>query len=270
MLDKIITGSLRFESSKAHYMKIRTILTSVAFTFLAMTIHLGAQAQDTLQATKPDIGVTANVTGLIQNISFQNRADLTGSPLLYLRFVQSDRITWRIGISPNVSSISTLTTDSVGKDLVEFDSTFKQSAVGFRPGVEFHFEGTRRLDPYIGVEAELGIVGKQSIGSVTNTTDTTGTSRLIRTITEDGGYTLGARLSLGANYFVAKKLLIGLEYGMGMSSIVTGGDRQEVIQIEPVSGSNVTISNPSSTRSTATYFRVDPMVQFTIGYFFSL
>lgn len=253
-----------------NYITSLSIATMACLLLMIPAAHAQDQAPDTLFPAKADIGITANVTGLIQNITFQNRTDLIGASLLYLRVNQSDRITWRIGLSPRIVNTQALSTDSVGKDLVEFDSTFKQSAIGFRPGVEFHFEGTRRLDPYVAIEADLGIIGKQSIGSVTNTTDTTGTSRLIRTITEDGGYTLGARLSFGANYFVAKKLFLGLEYGMGFSNIVTGGDRQEVVQIEPVSGSNVTISNPSSTRTSNTMFAIDPTVQFTIGYFFSL
>ncbi|MEX2597583.1 MAG: hypothetical protein WEC59_11695 [Salibacteraceae bacterium] len=226
-----------------------------------------------LRSFKPmpgDLGVMVNVEGLISNISMNPGRDLLNNASFFLRYTQSENITFRIGFAPQINRTNVMSTDSIGKDLVEFDSTYSQANFSVRPGVEFHLNGTKRLDPYFAIDAELGLIGKTNIGSVSQTTDTTGTSRMVRTITEAGGYALGAKLSFGMNYFVAPKLFLGMEYGLGITNYVTGGDRQEVVQIEPVSGANTTIRDLSSTRSNNFNFYVDPMVRLTVGYFFGL
>lgn len=216
-----------------------------------------------------DVGVVGNVSGLINAIQATNRTDLRSQSAVTLRYVYNDKLTFRLGLAPKVDRHSTLSTDSVGKDQVRFDSTATQSSISFRPGVEYHLRGTKRLDPYMAADLEFGIVGGLKVGSSTNITDTTGTSSLTRTITEDGGFSFGAKLSLGMNYFVSKKLFVGAEYGLGFYSMATGGDRQEVAQFEPVSGSAQTDRILSSTRVTNSSMFVDPMIQLTIGYFFS-
>ncbi|NQV52970.1 MAG: hypothetical protein HQ500_07290 [Flavobacteriales bacterium] len=251
---------------------------------IMLASFLSIRAQESLpeptavavEETKPsllpnakDWGVTVNVMGLISNIQLVPRTDLLNNNSILIRYAQSDRWTYRIGFSPQIFRFNVTTTDSVGKDLVEFDSTASRSNVAFRPGVEYHFKGSRRLDPYIALDGEFGIVGGMKIGSVTNTTDTTGTSRVTRTITEDGGFSVGAKLSVGMNYFVAERFCVGMEYGLGLTNIVSGGDRQEVIQIEPVSGTNTTLRNLSSSRTSDLHFQFDPMVQITLGYFFA-
>ena len=215
-----------------------------------------------------DFGVTLNVSGLINSITVSPNQDLLNSNSLLLRYKQSEKLTYRLGLAPNVYRYNEQSTDSIGKDLVEFDSTASRSMMSFRPGVEFHIRGTKRLDPYVAVDAEFGVIGKNNIGSTSNVTDTTGTSRVVRTITEDGGFTLGARASFGMNYFFAEKLFFGVEYGLGVTNIFTGGDRQEVVQFEPVTGSNTIDRDLSSTRTSNLNFYVDPRVQITFGYFF--
>lgn len=217
-----------------------------------------------------DLGVTVNVNGLISNIAAEPRTDLRGINTLLMRYNYNDRLTFRVGLAPSIVNYRVQSTDSVGKDLVEFDSTARRASFSIRPGLELHFNGTKRLDPYIALDAEAGVVGKFSAGSVTNVQDTTGTAKFTRTITEDGGFSLGGKVSVGMNYFVAKKLALGLEYGMGISYIASGGDRQDVLQSEPVSGTPSTDSNLSSTRVNDLNFFVDPTVSFTVSYFFSL
>ncbi|MEZ4722662.1 MAG: hypothetical protein R2813_12375 [Flavobacteriales bacterium] len=236
------------------------------------------KAQDSTALAEPrefmpdakDIGVTANVTGLISNFTGNTRTDLRGVSMALIRYNINDRLTFRVGLAPSVMSIHSSSTDSAGKDLIEYDSTAKQSAFSIRPGVEFHFNGTKRLDPYIALDAEFGIIGQFRAGVVTKTTDTTGTALVNRTITEAGGFGYGAKLSFGMNYFVAKRLALGMEYGLGVQSLVTGGDKQDVTQIDPVSGASSTVRVLSSTRSTNTGLYVDPTAMITLSYFFSL
>lgn len=217
-----------------------------------------------------DMGITVNISGLIGNISGKPRVDIRGQNSVLARYNMRENLTVRVGFAPVIMSFHELSTDSVGKDLLEFDSTARQAAFSIRPGIEYHLKGTNRLDPYLALDGEAGIIGKFNAGAVTNITDTTGTATFRRTITEAGGYSLGAKASLGMNFFIAKNFALGLEYGMGVNYLVTGGDRQEVLQSDPVSGVETTKRELSSSRKFDTQFIVDPNVQFTISYFFGL
>lgn len=245
-------------------------------TLLMVLMFFGAVAQDdSTRVSKPfqpdanSVGVTVNVAGVLANIVGQPRVDQRGQNLAMFRYVIDDQFTFRMGLAPHLFNVRELSTDSVGKDLVERDSSARQSSISFRPGVEWHLSGTKRLDPYVALDAEFGVVGRYSSGSITNVTDTTGTAKFTRTITESGGYSFGAKFSAGFNYFLAKNFALGMEYGLGVQHLVTGGDRQEVLQGEPVSGSPFTIREISSARTYHTNILVDPMVQFTLSYFFT-
>ncbi len=252
-------------------MKSYLNFVSLAFTFLFLT---SAMAQDndvdSLKPAAKSFGAMLNVSGLVANIDAAPQRDLLNTSSLMLRYKIDDQFTFRMGIAPNIGRVKRNTTDSIGKDLVEFDSTASQSVFSIFPGVEYHLAGTKRLDPYVAADLELGLVGQLKIATIQNTTDTTGTSKVTRTINEDGGYALGARLRLGMNYFIAKNLFLGVEYGLGFSTLISGGDREDVTQFEPVSGSSTVDRELSAARNNNLLFAVDPGVQITFGYFFSL
>ena len=251
-------------------------MKKLSLLFIASSISLFSIAQTDLTASNSeffpkqgDFGIMGNVSGLISTIQASPRTDLRNESAFTFRYVQNEKLVFRFGLAPNIARYSAVSTDSIGKDLVNFDSTASRSSISFKPGIEYHFVGTKRLDPYMAFDLEFGLVGGLNIGSSTDITDTTGTSILTKTITEDGGFGVGTKLSFGLNYFITKKLFFGAEYGLGFRSITSGGDRQEVEQFQPVSGSSQTTRILSSNRVTTSDFFVDPRIQLTIGYFFS-
>ncbi|GAB4381737.1 MAG: hypothetical protein Kow0075_13530 [Salibacteraceae bacterium] len=213
-------------------------------------------------------GVTFNASGLVAAMRFANRTDLIGNAVLTGRYVYNDRLIFRVGLAPKVYAYNETRSDSVGKDLVQFDTNSRQAMFSILPGIEYHINTGNRLDPYVGIELEAGLVGTRRAGSVRNFSDTTGTARYTRTVTEAGGFSIGARLFTGMNFFIAKGFAFGFEYGVGLRNITTGGDRQEVLQSEPVSGTSSVQRDLSSGRVSQTYFMVDPAVQFTLSYYF--
>lgn len=248
---------------------MKNLLLSI--TLLMASFALLAQDSNKVKAFYPEVGdwgVVGNVSGIIAQVQTATPKDLRNENLFLIRYKKSEQLTFRLGIAPNVMNVNVSSTDSVGKDLVRFDSTASRSTIAFKPGVEYHLKGTHRLDPYLAGEVELGVVGGMNIGSSTNITDTTGTSLITRTITEDGGFSLGLKLSAGMNFYIAPKLFVGAEYGVGLTSVTTGGDRQEVVQYNPVSGSDYSQRNLSSIRTTNTNLVVDPTIKLTVGYFF--
>ncbi len=95
--------------------------------------------------------------------------------------------------------------------------------INFRPGYEWHFVGTERLSPYVGFDVDIALKtssysddrtasqGQSSISSISGAWDTNGTER---------GYTrFGSNLIIGADYYVIKRLYIGLEVGYGFQLV---------------------------------------------------
>ncbi len=93
-----------------------------------------------------------------------------------------------------------------------FDDETNTSSVftiAIRPGIEKHLAGTDRLSPYYGAELDLGL---QS--STTNTYQ--GGGEFQKTTGQQGFFRIGANLILGTDYYIAKKLFLGAEIGVGL------------------------------------------------------
>lgn len=101
----------------------------------------------------------------------------------------------------------------------------KQSSfeINIRPGYEKHFAGTDRLSPYIGVDADIAFKsstysndgtsggGGPYYKSVSGAWDASGTEQ---------GYTrFGANFLVGADFYFAKKMYLGLEFGLGFQLV---------------------------------------------------
>ena len=119
----------------------------IVLSLVFLSISVQAQVMDSVSTTEKeflpsakDLGITVNVNGLVSNITTSPRQDLRGENTLLFRYVINDNMTFRMGLAPTIYSARFLNTDSVGKDLVEFDSTARQSAFSIRPGLEFHFK----------------------------------------------------------------------------------------------------------------------------------
>ncbi len=143
----------------------------------------------------------------------------------YLRFRKfvSEKNAFRMGVSlgfRNQKDIENVTKSS-------FD-------INLRPGYEWHFAGTDRLSPYVGLEADFALKSSSfsddrdpstrgSIKSISGAYDINGTER--------GFLRLGANFVIGADYYIVKKLYLGLEVGYGFQSISSSD-----IETTPFSG----------------------------------
>ena len=88
-------------------------------------------------------------------------------------------------------------------------------AISLRPGFERHLVVSDRLSPYFGVEFELAY---QTLTEKDESQDGT-TVNYIKFINngQAGFVRLGANALAGIDYYVAKKLYLGTEFGFGFS-----------------------------------------------------
>lgn len=158
------------------------------------------------------------------------------------------RGTFLLGFLSN--TVPTVLYDSQG-DRVEAQDTYFEWALQFRPGIEYHFTGTKRLSPYFGAELILGFGSNKYTTQSLNGNDEMETSTIKNGNKKlDGnniywnyanGFSVGAGLLAGFDYYVAKHLFVGLEINYAFvynkpSKIVVEQAGSE--KVETKSGSN--------------------------------
>lgn len=174
----------------------------IFFALLFVVISLSALAQD-VDRKKPEAkDFTAEV----------NFNPFSSAPVAinYLRFryFTSEQSALRIGFSLGME-----------KQTPQEDVTLKTFEFNIRPGYEWHLAGTERLSPYFGVEADLAFK-KSSYED----TDTNAYFEKIEGAWSEGGSErgfnrIGLNFIIGADFYVAKRVYIGTEFGFGFQNI---------------------------------------------------
>jgi hypothetical protein len=98
------------------------------------------------------------------------------------------------------------------------DLTNRTFEINVRPGLEKHFEGTRRLSPYIGGEIDLAFKSSKSSfddGSTTATIKGAWTDFGA----ERGFFRAGVNAITGVDFYIAKGLYLGTEFGFGFEYV---------------------------------------------------
>lgn len=101
-------------------------------------------------------------------------------------------------------------------------STSSTSRLSINPGFNYLFEGTKKLEPYIGAELEFGTTSNKTVNE-TSTTKITNKN-------QTGGFnTFGLMALTGFNYFFAKNIFVGAEIGLGFGVNVQKGSYTETV-----------------------------------------
>ncbi len=130
----------------------------------------------------------------------------------------------------------------------------KSSSFSIRPGFEKHFEGTDRLSPYIGIEImftrsksettkDTLLMGNYSTGIYYDTTTTdiiVSAPWTTQTLTtKSGSKSFGVNLIAGMDFYFAKNLSLGAEFGIGFYSTKwddVESDRVVITDSSPITG----------------------------------
>lgn len=189
-----------------------------------LAISLNTFAQEVKDEQQTEQGYKARAKNLTAEVNFN---PFSSAPIsinyLRLRTFVNNRQAFRLGFS--VSARNQKQIENVTQSSFE---------ISLRPGYEWHFAGTDKLSPYVGIDADVTIKSSSfsddrdpstrgSIKSISGAWDTNGTER---------GFTrFGANFLIGADYYVIRHLYLGLEIGYGFQ-LVNASD----ISITPVSG----------------------------------
>ena len=142
----------------------------------------------------------------------------------YRTFKKSELLAYRVTALVGFNNFSqSFDAVNASGDDVELKDKFNEWAIQLRPGFEKHFTGTKRLSPYVGLEAILGFGANSYSSEYLNGDD-------IETITEKNmnnndflaGFTFGAGALAGFDYYVAKDLYLGLEVNYAFTFTTIG------------------------------------------------
>ncbi|UXX80325.1 SH3 domain-containing protein [Reichenbachiella carrageenanivorans] len=186
------------------------------FTTLFLLTALAAQAQDSTQNShrvplefKAD---DAETTLELQFTPFGNTpVSING---IRARWFTSGRNAFRLNIFAAVDSDTEIIQQELSSaQLKELKYNTTTIGVNVRPGFERHLEGTKRLSPYFGLEFDLAYQYSSEKEEYQNGSKV----NYNKVVNEDGFVRLGANWVAGFDFYIAKKLYLGTEFGYGFS-----------------------------------------------------
>lgn len=155
-------------------------------------------------------------------------APLGGSPInisgIRFRNFKSATQAMRADVFIGFTNKSEITQDLVdssatGVGSAELKTKTSSFEIGLMPGMEWHMAGTDRLSPYWGAALDLGFKSSKEVKE-TQTLQGVGEKRSVNAETtkgKDGFVRIGAMFVLGTDFYVAKSLYLGAEFGVGVS-----------------------------------------------------
>ncbi|MBK9107744.1 MAG: hypothetical protein IPM92_05025 [Saprospiraceae bacterium] len=169
-----------------------------------------------------DLGFGIKADGL-KGLIWENNFD---SLILQVRKVHSENIYLRTDLTIAFRNDKNSSTEDASTGNYDHrEESITQFSIGISPGFEYHYAGTKRLSPYIGAAVPIAFVGKTKLKETFDQYYSNGTYNL--STTEQflpGGIGFGLDGFVGLNYFVGKRISIGLEYKLGFAFIKISGE----------------------------------------------
>lgn len=186
---------------------MKKVLLTVA---AVMTFGLMSAQEETTSAYKPVKGTIATEVGLVGGL---NNADFNlNTGALKFRYFFKDDMALRLGLGVNSNKMEDIN-DAVPTN-VETE-TFKSSNTTLKLGIEKHFAGADRLSTYAGADLLIGFRGASyEFTDNTTTVEIDGSNTLGST----AGSSFGLGLFTGADYYITKKVFLGVEAGLNFTS----------------------------------------------------
>ena len=182
-------------------------MKKVLLSAVALLAFGFANAQEEIKPKTGNLTTEVSVNGLINNTSFSIQDQSFGNGAMFkARYFKTDNVAYRLVAFANLDS-------QTDKAVVGDDTKTNVFGLGLGFGLEKHFAGTDRLSPYVGFD---GIFGFESSSEKTGSYEEKGPNT----------FRIGARGVFGADYYVAKKLYLGIEGGIGLFYTSTGKTEQ--------------------------------------------
>ena len=196
-------------------------MKKVLFTVALFSVCSVVTAQETTSTTNApsDFKPTAGANNLELNLTPFGNTPISITNIRYRRFL-TDKTALRLGVGVSLasSSVEEQLASNVTPGTTILGNRSKTSTFGWniKPGYEKHFEGTKRLSPYIGGELDLASQTSKSVSHSLTATDAV-VENTVKNAGKTGFFRAGANALAGCDFYVAKHLYLGAEMGFGFS-----------------------------------------------------
>ncbi|MEO8235130.1 MAG: hypothetical protein ABI549_06920 [Flavobacterium sp.] len=213
-------------------------MKKVLLTAVAVFAFGFANAQDdaSYKPTKGTVTTEVGLTGGLNNADFN-----LNTGVLKFRYFLKDDLGLRLGFATNSSRTEAIDNSNPSNVATTID---KNSNLTLNLGVEKHFAGTERLSTYAGADLLIGFKGAKTEyteNGYSYNVDGANQDQATGNFSNNGGNYFGLRLLTGADYYIAKKLFLGVEAGL---NIITGKNKD--IEITETAQPNVNIAGGKS------------------------
>jgi len=196
-----------------------------AFLILGLaagTFTASAHGNDGFTEYKPTKGSVTTEAGLVGGILNSEFSLNNGAGMLRGRYFLKNDLAIRVGLNLGFDNERTNVYGNGSNEghYTEANSTFLLNA-----GIEKHFKGTKRLSPYVGGDILVGTVGYKG---KTENSDGTDYEANLNITQKSSNFTLGLRGVVGADYYIAPKVFIGGEVGLGFTKTWDGKSTLEI------------------------------------------
>lgn len=202
---------------------------------IAVFAFASANAQDGGANYKPTKGTVTTEVGLTGGLNNANFALNTG--VLKFRYFLKDDLGLRLGFATNSNKTESINNSNPSNVETTIN---RNSNVTLNLGVEKHFAGSDRLSTYGGADLLIGFRGAKTEYTENNyayTVNGANQNLATGTFSNNAGSNFGVRLFTGADYYIAKKLFLGVEAGL---NVLTGKNKD--IKITETATPDVTVA----------------------------
>lgn len=210
-------------------------------------------------------------------------APLGGNPvsiggIAFRKFNATGDAAWRVNFFFGLNNETEITGQadtgsfSNGGGKPELEKNTSTMTFSIRPGYEKHFAGTDRLSPYVGAELLFAMtsVTETEDNLVDNRTSSSSPTDWAVLETEkkgDGGNTtFGLNLIAGFDYYIAKSLSLGAEFGFGFSTTSNADIESESVDLKD--GSWTVVEDPTESQGSSMNVGPNVVAQLKLGWLF--
>ena len=181
-----------------------------------MTVVL-AGATSLVMAQKPTEG---NPSSLEVQLNLTGANNTMIAPSLKYRYFLSNNLAIRFGLAYNSSKETNNFAENGDGTGALGTQEVSSSSFGVAPGVEYHFAGTDRLSPYLGLAISIGSgKSKESWDNYADFGDGGGYADGVSAEVENPFSSFGIELLAGADYYVAENFFLGAEFGWATNTV---------------------------------------------------
>ena len=199
-----------------------------------------------------------------------NPISLNYGGISFRKFSADGTSAWRCNLFIGLNSKTDVTAgDTNGVDMPELEEVESGMTISIRPGYEKHFAGTEKLSPYWGAEVSFSMTTAK-VETDNAPLNAAGTARDLLVTTKEGdgaSTTFGLGLVAGFDYYIAKNLSLGAEFGFGFSTTSEADIENQSLDTDS-SGNNIVVNDPVSPGGTSMNVGPNFIGQFKLGWLF--